>query len=568
MRGVSREPLGKILKDNGFITDAQLTEALEYAKESGKRLGQALIDKGYISDIALTRAVASQLRIPYLDLDRDLADMNPGQEVVDLVPESLARRHKVIPIEKVGSRHLKVAMADPLNVVAMDDLRMATGLEIKPVMASEEHVMEVINQWYRLDEVVERTLSEFSSERGGDGTTGIDEATMEPEAPIVRLVTTILAQAVREQASDVHLDPSETEVRVRYRVDGVLTEYMRLPRRVLGPVVSRIKVAAGMDIGERRLPQDGRYSLTVEGREVDLRVATMPTAHGEKATIRILDKGSVLLSLESLGFDKPDLKRYAAVTHQPYGMVLVCGPTGSGKTTTLYATLVDINDEAKSIVTMEDPVEYHLKGINQIPVNRKAGLTFATGLRSIVRLDPDVILVGEIRDAETAEIAIQSALTGHLVLSTLHTNDAPGALTRLVEMGVEPFLVASSVNGVLAQRLVRRVCSHCAEPTEVPTDYLKTLMSNGADPDILKDARFVRAKGCSRCGSGYRGRLAIAEMLSVSDEIRSAVLARRSSSEIEAIARSQGMTTMLESGIAKAAQSLTSLEEVIRVVRV
>ncbi len=563
LKKTPREPLGQLLIASGLINDEQLKSALELSRRSGRMLGQSLIEMGLMTGVTLARVVSSQLGIPYTDL----ADMNPEPDVIALVPESLARRHSVMPLEKTGSRHLRVAMTDPLNVVAIDDLRMATGLEAQPVMAAEEHIVEVINGCYRLDEVVENTLREVTPDSGPD-LSGMDTSA-EPDAPIVRLVTAVLLQAVREGASDVHLDPGERDVRVRYRVDGILKDYMRLPRRVLGPVISRIKVAAGMDIGERRLPQDGRYSLILENREVDLRVATMPTVHGEKATIRILDKSAILFNIESLGLLDHDLVRYRDMTRQPYGMVLVCGPTGSGKTTTLYATLMDTNDDSLHIITMEDPVEYHLKGINQIAVNRKAGLLFAAGLRSIVRLDPDTILVGEIRDGETAEIAVQSALTGHLVLSTLHTNDAAGAMTRLVEMGVEPFLVASAVNGIMAQRLVRRVCSHCAERRAVSSGPIEVLLNQHFSPEELKKATFVKAVGCSRCSnSGYRGRLAISEVLTVSEAVRGAVLGRKSASEIEAIARSEGMTTMQRSGFARAMEGLTTLEEVVRVVRV
>ena len=562
MKKVVRPPLGQILVKSGVIDEDGLNYALKHSSTTGKRVGEALVDIGLANDATVAKAVAQQMGLHYIDL----MEVQCDDDVATLIPEEMARRYKAIAVEKAGSR-LRVAMADPLNVVAIDDLRMATNLEIEPLMALESQVLEIINQTYRLEEVVEKTLREVSTEKVPE-TIGPVSGPVEAEAPIVRLVNTIITQAVRQQASDVHIDPQETEVRVRFRVDGVLSDFMRLPKRVVGSVISRIKVMASMDIGERRLPQDGRCTMLVEGRDVDLRVATMPTVHGEKATIRILDKSAALLRIDSLGMDEKDLERFRAMTHQPYGMVLVTGPTGSGKTTTLYAALVDITDAEKHIITMEDPVEYHLKGINQISVNRKAGLVFAAGLRSILRLDPDIILVGEIRDGETAEIAVQSALTGHLVLSTLHTNDASGALTRLVEMGVEPFLVASSVIGVMAQRLVRKVCPHCAEPQAVPEQFLEAILNNSASISNVKDGRFVKAKGCIRCSNtGYKGRLAITEVLTVTDEVRTAVLERKSSSEIEAIARSQGMATLLESGVMKAMESLTTIEEVLRVAR-
>jgi type IV pilus assembly protein PilB len=559
---VKKVAVGQIYVNGGVIDENGPNHAPRYFSTTGKQVGEAFVDTGLANDVTVAKAVAQQMGLHYIDL----MEVQCDDDVATLIPEEMARRYRAIAVERAGSR-LRVAMADPLNVVAIDDLRMATNLEIEPLMALESQVLEIVNQTYRLEEVVEKTLREVSTEKIAE-TIGPVSRPVEAEAPIVRLVNTIITQAVRQQASDVHIDPQETEVRVRFRVDGVLSDFMRLPKRVVGSVISRIKVMAGMDIGERRLPQDGRCTMLVEGRDVDLRVATMPTVHGEKATIRILDKSAALLRITSLGMDQKDLERFRAMTHQPYGMVLVTGPTGSGKTTTLYAALVDITDTEKHIITMEDPVEYHLKGINQISVNRKAGLVFAAGLRSILRLDPDIILVGEIRDGETAEIAVQSALTGHLVLSTLHTNDASGALTRLVEMGIEPFLVASSVIGVMAQRLVRKVCSHCAEPQAVPEQFVEAILNNSASMSNIKDGRFVKAKGCIRCSNmGYKGRLAITEVLTVSAEVRTAVLQRKSSSEIETIARSQGMATLLESGVMKAMESLTTIDEVLRVAR-
>ncbi|MEW5933509.1 MAG: GspE/PulE family protein, partial [Bacillota bacterium] len=502
---------------------------------------------------------ARRMGVPYVDLN----EIDPDEDVLRLIPEELARRYRAVAVQRQEGGKLLTAMVNPMDVLAIDHLRMVVGAEIAPALCTENQVMELINRAYRLDEVVERTLKEV----GGIGEAerhGAPAPTAEADAPVVRLVNTIITQAVRQRASDIHLDAGEREMRVRFRVDGVLTDFMKIPRAVLGPVISRLKVMGGMDIGERRLPQDGRCSVRIEGREVDIRVATIPTVHGEKATLRILDKATALLPLEDLGFSPEQRRTYERLVTQPYGMFLVTGPTGSGKTTTLYATLAQLNDPGKHVITMEDPVEYHLKGVNQVQVNRKAGLVFASGLRSILRLDPDVVLVGEIRDRETAEIAVQSALTGHLVLSTLHTNDAPGALTRLVEMGIEPFLVASSVIGVLAQRLVRRVCPHCLEHYELPAAAVKGFPAY----QHLVGKRLARGRGCPRCGgTGYRGRVAVFELLEVTDAVRGAVLRNASADEIGRIARAEGMTTLFESALAKVEQGVTTLEEVLRVVR-
>ncbi|MBC7338272.1 MAG: type II/IV secretion system protein [Firmicutes bacterium] len=504
---------------------------------------------------------ARRMGVPYVDLN----EIDPDEDVLRLIPEELARRYRAVAVQRQEGGKLLTAMVNPMDVLAIDHLRMVVGAEIAPALCTENQVMELINRAYRLDEVVERTLKEVGGIGEAEGERhGAPTATAEADAPVVRLVNTIITQAVRQRASDIHLDAGEREMRVRFRVDGVLTDFMKIPRAVLGPVISRLKVMGGMDIGERRLPQDGRCSVRIEGREVDIRVATIPTVHGEKATLRILDKATALLPLEDLGFSPEQRRTYERLVTQPYGMFLVTGPTGSGKTTTLYATLAQLNDPGKHVITMEDPVEYHLKGVNQVQVNRKAGLVFASGLRSILRLDPDVVLVGEVRDRETAEIAVQSALTGHLVLSTLHTNDAPGALTRLVEMGIEPFLVASSVIGVLAQRLVRRVCPHCVEHYELPASAVKGFPAY----QHLVGKRLARGRGCPRCGgTGYRGRVAVFELLEVTDAVRGAVLRNASADEIGRIARAEGMTTLFESALAKVEQGVTTLEEVLRVVR-
>lgn len=555
-----KKRLGELLVESGLITQAQLQEALKAQKQSGERLGKALVNLGFVTEQDIINVLEFQLGISQVEL----YDMNLDPEVVKLVPENLVRRHKVMPIKRAPNL-LTVAMVDPLNVVAIDDLRMATGCDIEPVISTEREIDQAIQRYYGMQnllgdasfpeeaaasvELVEKF--NLDSDTGGGG------------APVVRVVNSLIQQAVQARASDIHIEPMADRVRVRFRVDGMLRDVMNLPKGALPSVISRIKIMADMDIAEKRVPQDGRVQIKASNRQVDLRVSSLPTIFGEKIVIRILDKSAMLLRLDDLGFQEGILKRFRTLVRYSYGMILVTGPTGSGKTSTLYATINEINTADKNIITIEDPVEYVLEGINQIRVNVKAGLTFASGLRSILRQDPDVIMVGEIRDAETADIAIRAATTGHLVFSTLHTNDAAGSVTRLVDMGIEPFLVASSVIGVVAQRLVRKICPQCKTPYQVQAGAPERLFM-GLEDDT--PVTLFKGRGCRLCdNTGYRGRLAIQEVLSLSGPMRSLVLDKAPSEEIKKAAVSEGMVTLKEDGIHKALSGVTTIDEVMRV---
>ncbi|MDP3012879.1 MAG: GspE/PulE family protein, partial [Candidatus Subteraquimicrobiales bacterium] len=482
-------------------------------------------------------------------------DIDP--HTATLVPERIARRHSAIPIGMEEGK-LVLAMANPLDIHAVDDIRVITGYEIKPVVATESEVLKCINQYLRVSvEAALQTAEAEVRERPKEEVKIVAE-----EAPMAKLADQIISQAVSQGASDIHLEPQENEMKVRYRVDGVLHEAMSIPKKLIPGLTSRVKIMCEMDITEHRIPQDGRYGTIVLGKEIDLRVATLPSIYGENITTRILDKSQALLKLEQFGFTSEMHEKYRSSYTKPYGTILVTGPTGSGKSTTLYATLNVLNSPEKKIITVEDPVEYRLPGVTQIQANTKVGLTFARGLRSIVRSDPDIIMIGEIRDLETAQIAVESALTGHLVLSTLHTNDAPSALTRLTEMGVEPFLISSALDCVLAQRLARRLCEECKE-SYVPDS--KIIEENF--PQISGEVTLYRAKGCKRClNPGYRGRLGLYELMLVTDRIGKMCVERKSSEEIKTIAIEEGMKTLKDDGLLKAMKGLTSLEEVLRVV--
>lgn len=481
----------------------------------------------------------------------DLSSYEIDATVLDLVPASIAQKHKLLPLFKVG-KTLTVAMADPKNIMAIDEVRAAAKMDVSVVKASLQDLEDAISENYGISGVVETVLKDYQPPLGA----GV-KAAAQIEAPVIKLVDEVISQAIRERASDVHIEPEAKDVRVRYRVDGLLHEELKLPPHMLAPVVSRIKVLATMNIAESRVPQDGRFELAHEGRKVDLRVSTFPSAYGEKVVMRILDKSSMLLKLPEIGFSEENLEKFLKIIHKPHGIILVTGPTGSGKTTTLYSALSEINSKELNIMTVEDPIEYELPGVTQSQVNVKAGLTFATALRSILRQDPDVILIGEIRDMETAGIAIQSALTGHLVFSTLHTNDAPGALTRLLDIGVEPFLISSSVEAVLAQRLVRTVCKKCEE--KIPA------------PEMLKkeypEMKFIyKGKGCKSCReTGFRGRIGIFELLILDEKIREMITEKASSDEIRKYAVSHGMRAMYLDGLEKVKAGITTLDEVLRV---
>jgi len=546
--------LGEVLVDEGLISEGDLGKAQEEQERSGRSLGRVLLDLNIVDETKLVEALARQIGLDFVDL----GDHQVDGSAVALIPEQVARRHRAIPIAFDDST-LVVAMSDPSNVIALDDIRTITGFEVKAVVATAADVDAAINKYAKLDQSVE-DIAHQAAGAADEDTTLDDMAAAVEEAPIVRLVNLLITQAVADRASDIHVEPTERDVRIRYRIDGVLHEVMRSPKNIQNGLVSRLKVMADINIAERRIPQDGRVSLSVGGKSVDLRVATLPTVYGEKVVLRILDKSSVLLRLDQLGFVDDSYDRYETAFRKPYGALLVTGPTGSGKSTSLYATLNMINSPEKNIITVEDPVEYRLAGINQMQVNPKAGLTFANALRSILRSDPDVVLIGEIRDRETALIAVEAAMTGHLVLSTLHTNDAPSAVSRLIEMGVEPYLVVSALDCVVAQRLARKFCERCKEEYK-PT---KAELEDGRLGEV---DRLWKAVGCSHCGkTGYRGRLGLFEVMDMSEEIEKLTIEHASSDDIKRAAIEQGMTTLLEDGLQKAKQGLTSLEEIYRVV--
>ena len=553
----SKKRLGEILVDMGLATEEQIESGLARQKDTLKRLGQLLLEDKTITELDLTRALATKFGIEYLDLTKIQLDM----AAAGLLSERLCRRYGAIPVRFLDDTTLQVAMIDPANVLVADDLRIMTGYTIVPAIASEEDVYGAIGKLNRLDDhVTENSESVGLDEEVAD----IREMTEEP--PIVKLVNSVIAQSVDDAASDIHFEPQAKELVVRFRLDGVLHEVMSVPRRMQNGVISRLKVMADLDIAERRVPQDGRIGLVVGGKPIDMRVATLPTVYGEKIVMRLLDKSNVMLDLTDLGFSAKALKRYKRSFLRPYGAIFVTGPTGSGKSTTLYATLNIINSPEKNVITVEDPVEYRLPGINQVQVNTKAGMTFPAALRSILRCDPDIVMVGEVRDHETAAIAIESALTGHLVLTTLHTNDAPGALSRLTEMGIEPFLTSSAVDCVLAQRLARRLCKECKEPYEPSEEMLK---KNDFPPEVFEMGKVTlyRPKGCSRCNNtGYKGRLGIYEVMVMSEAIRRLTVERKSADEISRVAQAEGMRNLREDGIDKVLLGQTSIEEIARVI--
>ncbi|HAW60195.1 MAG TPA: type II secretion system protein GspE [Actinobacteria bacterium] len=543
-----------ILLDEEIVTAEQLGEAEKVAEKKDVSLVQVLIDKGLINEVTLASILAKQRGLPFVDLTEYQIDAN----AVVTISEDMARRYTVLPLGFEGNK-LVVAMADPANIFAIDDLRIVTGYDIKPVVATESDLLAVVGHCFRMGEAVEEEI-----EKAAEGEVGLEKIReVAAEAPIVKLVNLIITRAIRDRASDIHIEPQERDLRVRYRIDGVLHEVMRSPKRIQPALLSRFKVMAGMDIAEHRRPQDGHCALTVGGKAYDFRVATLPTVYGERVVLRILEKESILFKLEDLGFLPESLERFKFSFTKPYGAILITGPTGSGKSTTLYATLNVLNVAEKNIVTIEDPVEYRLPGINQIQINTKAGLTFARGLRSILRAAPDIIMVGEIRDRETAQIAIEAALTGHLVFSTLHTNDAPGAITRLTEMGIPPFLTASAVDCVQAQRLARRLCKECKEAYEPSPEMLERVgfSFDGKVPTLYK------VKGCKKCNNtGYKGRIGIYEIMMVSETVERLTVERATAEQIKEVAIAEGMKTLREDGLEKVRLGITSLEEILRVV--
>jgi type IV pilus assembly protein PilB len=553
--------LGDLLLAEGLLTEEQLDAATREQDETGKPLGRLLIEQGIITEAELVRTLANQVGLEFIDL----ADRVVDPSVASLVSEALARRYQAIPVAWEDGR-LIVAMADPSNVFAVDDIRAMTGADVKMVVSTASQIMDTIDHFYRVDGDVDAVVQAAADEQDDDGELGNLSEVVE-DAPIVKFVNMLITQATQDRASDIHVEPTEHDLRIRFRIDGVLHEVMRSPRSIQAGVISRLKVMADINIAERRIPQDGRITMKVQGRGIDLRVATLPTVYGEKIVMRILDKGQALLRLEELGFLPETLGRFENCYRKPYGAILVTGPTGSGKSTTLYAALNQVNEPDRNIITVEDPVEYRLPGINQVQVHNKAGLTFASALRSILRSDPDIVLIGEIRDKETAIIAVEAALTGHLVLSTLHTNDAASTPLRLVEMGVEPFLVTSALDCVVAQRLARRLCEKCKEPYE-PTEA--ELAAAGWPLEDITDGEWPtlhKAIGCPACGrTGYRGRFALHEVMPISEEIERLIIESRSTEDIEKVAVMQGMLRLRDDGLRKVGMGQTSLEEIFRVV--
>ena len=556
-----RQPkqLGQILLEQGLISDEHLQRALDEHRNTPKSLGRVLIDLGYIRERDLVRALAEQVGLEFVDLTEYRIDA----AATALLPEALCRRYRALPIGEEDGK-LLVAMSDPANVYALDDIRTITGRDVRPVVATANDVEQSIQKFSGMGEQVEALATEAADAL--DTEVGLTVEAAVEDAPIVKLVQAIMTQAAADRASDVHIEPTETDVRVRFRVDGVLHEVMHSPKSIQGGLISRLKVMGDLNIAEKRIPQDGRVSLRVSNRNLDLRLATLPTVHGEKIVIRILDKTNALLQLSELGFLPQAYESYERSFRKPYGAILVTGPTGSGKSTTLYATLNIVNSIDRHIVTVEDPVEYRLAGVNQIQVNPKAGLTFASALRSILRADPDIILIGEIRDRETAMIAVESALTGHLVLSSLHTNDAPSAITRLIEMQVETFLVGSAIDCVVAQRLARKLCEKCKQayaPEE--RELIEAGFTESRVPDL---GLFFRPSGCQSCSNtGYRGRIGLYEVMPMTEEIERLTVDRASSETVKRVAIEQGMFTLRDDGLHKAASGLTSIEEIARVVK-
>jgi len=548
-----------VLVDLGYVGDDIARQAIEASRTAGRPPERLMVEQGQITADQLSRAVAERYGLDHVDLSAYQVDM----AAANLISVNTARRYRALPVGFVDKDTLLVAMADPTNVLAVDDIQIATALDCRVAVAAEEDIESLIGRLNTLQSAVSEAVTE--GEAAADEEAELAEvADMEvsaEDAPVIKLVYSILGQAVGEGASDVHFEPGEGEMRVRFRVDGVLREAAHVPKRMVNAVVSRVKIMSDLNIAEKRVPQDGRVGVTIEDRRVDLRVTTLPTQRGEGATIRILDKDNAQRSLDDLGMDGDGRTRFEDAFRQAYGAVLVTGPTGSGKSTTLYAALGELNAVEKNIITIEDPVEYRLEGINQINVNRKAGLDFATGLRSILRADPDIVMVGEIRDGETARIAIEAALTGHMMLTTLHTNDAPGAITRLTKMGIESFLIASAVDCVVAQRLARKLCSHCKRRTIVSPQVLAE-----ADMRVGGDLEAYEPVGCSRCNqSGYRGRVGLYSVMKLSERIKEMAVDHASEADVAGAARGEGMLTLREDGLQKVRAGLTSLEEVVRV---
>jgi len=591
------ERLGELLVKKNYITPDQLKKASEDQSLKGGRLESALIRSGYIKEDELLSFLSAQYRVPSIKISK--IEVNPN--VIKLIPSSISKKYFIIPINRVGPK-LTLAMADPSNIIVIDEIKFMTGFNVEPVVASETEIIDAIKKYYGGGggvagmgtvsfQATDYTLEEEKA-APTDGGVMIDDdfvdvddfdalvhgavdnvevidtqlqldETGDIEGPIIKIVNGILIKAIKLGASDIHFEPYEKTFRVRYRVDGMLRRDMLLPMQIRNAIISRLKIMAKLDIAEKRLPQDGRIKLRMaKGREMDFRVSSLPVLFGEKVVLRLLDKSALQLDMTKLGFEEDSLAEFENAIHRPVGMILVTGPTGSGKTTTLYSALSELNKETENIMTAEDPIEYNFMGINQVQMHEEIGLTFASALRSFLRQDPDIIMVGEIRDFETAQIGVQSALTGHLVLSTVHTNDAPGTITRLIDMGIEPFLISSAVILILAQRLIRKICMDCREPIKPPPQLLIDL---GVPPDEVKSFTVYKGKGCTICnGTGYKGRLGLYEVMTMKEEIKELVLARASASEIKKEAIRSGMKTLRQSGMTKIKDGMTTIEEILR----
>ena len=561
--GLSRNKLGTMLVEAGIINEKDLEQLLVKQDLTKRRLGELAVEGGFASEEQIFKALAKQLKIPFVTLDSTVMDPS----VVSLIPESMARDLRAIPLFKI-EKNLTIAMADPTDSEAIKEIRFVTGCEVEPLVAKAKEILTAIDSYYGgtdnvMEAIQDLTTDEAEAVEGvGEDQDVVESQKLSQEAPVVRLVNLMIDRAISKGASDIHAEPSDRALEIRYRVDGVLHPEIVIPRMLKAAVISRLNILAKINIAERRIPQDGRFSVNVQGRTIDLRVSTFPTIHGEKVVMRILERSGMTITLDDLGMNEEILGRFRQVLGLSHGIVLVTGPTGSGKTTTLYAALNSVNTTDKNIVTLEDPVESQVSGVNQGHTNPVAGFTFASGLRAILRQDPDIIMVGETRDVETAEIAIQAALTGHLVFTTVHTNDAVSSITRLVDMGIEPFLVASSVSAMVAQRLVRRLCDQCAAAAH-PVELL--VPETG---EVRKLRRVLKPVGCEKCSqSGYKGRIGLYEMLVVDDEIRRLIVKRASEQDIKHAARRNAYRAMFEDGIDKAENGVTSLEEVMRVTR-
>ncbi len=558
------ERIADALVEDGLLRDTQVEELLEQQKKEGTRLLKLITDKGLVTESDMVVSMGRVLNVSPVNLAR----CGTVLEVAELLPRDVCQNHKVFPISRLDNK-LFLAMADPLNVLAIDDVRRITKMDVSPMIASEKSILDKLNN---LESSKAGTMEDIINDAAdAEGLETVSEAVEQvnldqlaassEEAPVIKLANLILVQAIKERASDIHLEPFEKMVRLRYRVDGALIDKVPPPKNLQIALASRLKIMASLDIAERRLPQDGRMRVKVSGRDFDLRVSFLPTVHGEKCVLRVLDKSNLSASMDKLGLDPDTFRRFKSAVDAPHGLLLVTGPTGSGKTTTLYSALNELNNPEYNIVTVEDPVEFQIPGINQVPVKKEIGLTFAGALRSILRQDPDILMIGEIRDTETAEIAVEAALTGHQVLSTMHCNDAPGAITRLDDMSIAPFLISSSVILACAQRLMRRICKHCKEPVTYPASMYRDL---GILENTFDGVTLYRGRGCDRCNNmGYSGRLAIVEAMTVTDEIRTAIISRKSSMEIGKIAIDQGMRTLRHVALDKVREGLTTLEQTL-----